>query len=81
MAAATRRTAGTLNGAATKAGSEPAAGGLRFEVFQENSGRHSWHLTAGDGRNLARSYESFASRDDAERAVEPLRQSSAGVEA
>jgi uncharacterized protein YegP (UPF0339 family) len=81
MATATRSTGGTLNGKATKAGSEPAAGALRFAVYQENSGRYSWHLTAGDGRNLARSYESFASRDDAERAVEQLGPLYAGVEA
>jgi uncharacterized protein YegP (UPF0339 family) len=74
MATATRRTAGTLNGAATKAGSEPALEALRFDVYQENSGRYSWHLTAGDEHNLATSCESFASRDDAERAVEQLRQ-------
>jgi uncharacterized protein YegP (UPF0339 family) len=75
MATATRKTAGTLNGAATKAGTAPAAGVLQFEVFQENSGRHSWNLTAGDGQELARSCESFASRDDAERAVTKLRES------
>jgi uncharacterized protein YegP (UPF0339 family) len=75
MATATREAAHTLNGALTKAGSEPAPSALRFEVYQENSGRFSWHLNAGDGPNLARSCESFASRDDAERAVEQLRQS------
>jgi uncharacterized protein YegP (UPF0339 family) len=78
MATATRETAGTPNGAATKAGSDPGA--LRFEVYQENSGRHSWHLTTGDGSKLATSCESFASRDEAERAVERLRMTvSAGV--
>jgi hypothetical protein len=81
MATATRRTAGTLNGTATKAGSEPTPGALRFEVFQENSGRHSWHLTGGDGHNLARSCESFASRDEAARAVEQLGELSPGAEA
>jgi uncharacterized protein YegP (UPF0339 family) len=81
MATATRRTAGTLNGAAIKAGSEPAARALRFEIFQENSGRHSWHLTTGGGHKLARSCATFASRDDAERAVEPLRQLSVRDEA
>lgn len=66
MATATRRTAGTRNGAATKVSSDPSPAALRFEVYQENSGRHSWYLTTGDGRNLATSRESFASRDDAE---------------
>ena len=80
MATTMRSTAGTLNGAATKA-VEPAPEALRFAVYQENSGRYSWHLTAGDEHQLARSCQSFASRDDAERAVEALRQLSAGVEA
>jgi uncharacterized protein YegP (UPF0339 family) len=71
MATATRKTAGALNGAATRAGSDPSA--LRFEVYQENSGRHSWHLITGDGSKLATSCESFASRDEAERAVGQLR--------
>jgi uncharacterized protein YegP (UPF0339 family) len=70
MATATRKTAGTLNGAVTKAGSDPGA--VRFEVYQENSGRHSWQLTAGDGSKLATSCASFASRDEAERAVGQL---------
>ncbi len=79
MATTMRSTAGTLNGAATNAVVEPAPEALRFAVYQENSGRYSWHLTAGDEHQLARSCQSFASRDDAERAVEPLRQLSAGV--
>jgi uncharacterized protein YegP (UPF0339 family) len=70
MATATRK-------AATKVSADPA---LRVEVYQENSGRHSWHLTSGDGRNLARSCESFASRDDAEREVAQVRLS-AGIDA
>ena len=79
MATATRKTAGSLNGSATKAGSEPAPGALKFEIYQENSGRHSWHLT-GDGRNLATSCESFASRDDAERAVGQIRRLSTAAQ-
>jgi uncharacterized protein YegP (UPF0339 family) len=78
MATATRRTAGTLDGTATR--SEPAAGSLRFEVFQENSGRHSWNLTTSDGTKLARSCESFASRDDAVRAAVQVRGLSAATE-
>jgi uncharacterized protein YegP (UPF0339 family) len=81
MATGTRSTGGTLNGTATKARSEPEAGASRFEIFQENSGRYTWQLTGGDGCSLARSCESFASRDDAERAVEQIGQMPAGVEA
>jgi hypothetical protein len=77
MATATRRTA-KLDRAATKA---PSEGALRVEVYQENSGRHSWHLTTGDGRNLARSCESFALRGDAEREAGQIRRFAAGAEA
>jgi uncharacterized protein YegP (UPF0339 family) len=42
---------------------------LRFEVYEENSGRHRWRLTTSDGRDLATSCASFASRDEAQRAA------------
>ena len=69
MATARRKTAGTLDSAATNAGSRPWTGELRFEVYEENSGRHRWRLCASDGRGLATSCESFATRDDAQRAA------------
>jgi uncharacterized protein YegP (UPF0339 family) len=69
MATARNRTAGTLDTAATNAQSSPWTGALRFEVYEENSGRHRWRLTTSDGRDLATSCESFASRDDAQRAA------------
>jgi uncharacterized protein YegP (UPF0339 family) len=81
MATATRRTAGALDSAATNGGSKLPVGTLTIEVYQENSGRHSWHLTTCDGRNLATSCESFASREDAERSAGSVRKLSAGVEA
>jgi hypothetical protein len=81
MATATRRTAGALDSAATNGGSKVPVGALTIDVYQENSGRHSWHLTTGDGRNLATSCESFATHDDAERAAGNVRRLSAGVEA
>jgi hypothetical protein len=56
-------------------------GALTIEVYQQNSGRHSWRLTTGDGRNLATSCESFATWDDAECAAGEARRLSAGVEA
>ena len=80
MAKATRRTAGALDGAATNGGAKPSVGTLTIEIYQENSGRHSWQLTS-DGRNLATSCESFATRDDAERAAGDVRRLSAGVDA
>jgi uncharacterized protein YegP (UPF0339 family) len=81
MATATRSTAGALDSAAINGGSKLRVGALTIDVYQENSGRHSWHLTTGDGRNLATSCESFASRDDAESAAGEVRRLSAGVEA
>jgi hypothetical protein len=36
---------------------------------EENSGRHRWRLTTSDGRDLATSSQSFATRDDAQRAA------------
>jgi uncharacterized protein YegP (UPF0339 family) len=69
MATAGRKTARTLDGAATTTDSSPWTGALRFEVYEENSGRHRWRLRTSDGRDLATSCESFASRDDAERAA------------
>jgi|tagenome__1003787_1003787.scaffolds.fasta_scaffold20815856_3 hypothetical protein len=52
-----------------------------IESYEENSGARRWHLTTGEGRNLATSCESFATRDDAERAAGDVRRLSAGVEA
>jgi uncharacterized protein YegP (UPF0339 family) len=69
MATARRKTAGTLGSAATNAGSRPWTGELRFEVYEENSGRHRWRLTAADGSDLATSCASFATQDEARAAV------------
>jgi uncharacterized protein YegP (UPF0339 family) len=68
MATARRKTAGTRNGA-TEDESRPWTGALRFEVYEENSGRHRWRLTTTDGRDLATSCESYATHDDAQRAA------------
>jgi uncharacterized protein YegP (UPF0339 family) len=59
----------TLDGAAAKAESGPWIGPMRFETYEENSGRHRWRLIASDGRDLATSSASFASHDDAQRAA------------
>ena len=69
MATARRKTAGTLDSAATNAGSRPWTGELRFEVYEENSGRHRWRLTTSDGQDLATSCATFASHDEAQRAA------------
>jgi uncharacterized protein YegP (UPF0339 family) len=69
MATAGRKTVRTLDGAGTDAGSSPWTGALRFEVYEDNSARHRWRLTTSDGRGLATSCDSFATRDDAQRAA------------
>jgi uncharacterized protein YegP (UPF0339 family) len=69
MATARQKTAATLDSATVNADSTPWTGTLRFEVYEENSGRHRWRLTTSDGRDLATSCESFATHDDAQRAA------------
>jgi len=69
MATTKSKTARTLDGAAPTAGSGPWAGALRFEVYEENSGRHRWRLTTSDGGDLATSSASFATHDEAQRAA------------
>ena len=69
MATARRKTTRALDGARTDANASPWTGALRFDVYEENSGRHRWRLTSGDGRDLATSSESFATREEAQRAA------------
>jgi uncharacterized protein YegP (UPF0339 family) len=64
-----RKPTRTRDGAAAKAESGPRTGPMRFEAYEENSGRHRWRLVASDGSDLATSSASFASHDDAERAA------------
>jgi uncharacterized protein YegP (UPF0339 family) len=69
MATARRKTAGTMDSAAASAESRPWTGALRFEVYEENSGRYRWRLTTADGSDLATSCASFATQDEARGAV------------
>jgi uncharacterized protein YegP (UPF0339 family) len=69
MATARRKTAGTPDSAATNAEPRPWTGTLRFEVYEENSGRHRWRLTTSDGTELATSCASFTTHEEAQRAV------------
>jgi uncharacterized protein YegP (UPF0339 family) len=69
MATARRKTAGALDGAAADVKAGLSAGALRFEIYEENSGRHRWRLTTSDGQDLATSCASFASHDEAQRAA------------
>jgi hypothetical protein len=74
MATARRKTAGALDGPATKTEPSPWTGALRFDAYEENSGRHRWRLTTSDGRELATSSASFATPDEARRAAGENRQ-------
>jgi uncharacterized protein YegP (UPF0339 family) len=69
MATARRKTAGALDGGAADVKSSLWTGALRFEVYEENSGRHRWRLTTSDGQDLATSCATFASHDEAQRAA------------
>lgn len=69
MATPKSTTARTADGAAANAESNPWTGALRFDVYEENSGRHRWRLTTSDGRDLATSCASFATHDEAQRAA------------
>jgi uncharacterized protein YegP (UPF0339 family) len=40
-----------------------------YQLFEDRSGQWRWHLVGGNGRVVATSGESFASRYDAERAA------------
>lgn len=55
---------------ATSNGPETVGGALRFEVYEENSGRYRWRLTGTGGKGLATSCASFSSRKAAQRAAE-----------
>ena len=73
MATARRKSAIALDDSRPNA--EPSAwtGALRFEVYEENSGRHRWRLITSDGQDLATSSASFASHEEAQRAAEEKR--------
>jgi uncharacterized protein YegP (UPF0339 family) len=68
MATARRKITPALDGAA-RAGTSPWTGALRFDVYEENSGRYRWRLITGEGHDLATSTASFATHAEAERAA------------
>lgn len=56
--------------------SDPA--GMRFLVFEDNSGAYHWRIVAPDGATLAQS-GSFASRDRAQLAAQRVRDGAASA--
>ena len=69
MATPRKKAPRTSDHTGTSTESGPWAGALRFDVYEENSGRHRWRLTTPDGRDLATSTASFATREEAQRAA------------
>jgi uncharacterized protein YegP (UPF0339 family) len=69
MATARSKTARAPDDAAIKTDSSSGAGTVRFDVFEDNAGRHRWRMSTSDGRDVATSSASFASHDDAQRAA------------
>ena len=45
----------------------------KFEVYEDASGEHRWRLKAGNGEIVASSGESFASKQNAERAAQNVK--------
>ncbi|QLH83064.1 DUF1508 domain-containing protein [Halosimplex pelagicum] len=47
---------------------------LEFEVYEDNAGEHRWRLLSDNGEILADSGEGYSSRDEAEQAVDRVRE-------
>jgi uncharacterized protein YegP (UPF0339 family) len=75
MATATTSAPGTRQHGPSSADADAfwKAAAMRFETFEENSGRHRWELLAPGGRVLATSSDSYASRQDADFAAGQVR--------
>jgi uncharacterized protein YegP (UPF0339 family) len=46
---------------------------MKFEIYADASGQYRWRLVAANGQNIASSGESFASKANAVRAAENVR--------
>jgi uncharacterized protein YegP (UPF0339 family) len=46
---------------------------MKFEIYQDSGGNYRWRLIASNGQNVASSGESFASKANATRAAENVR--------
>ena len=52
---------------------------MRFEVKADKGGHYSWWLIAGNGQTVAWAGESFASKSNAQRAADNVRDSAGGA--
>jgi uncharacterized protein YegP (UPF0339 family) len=51
----------------------------RFTIFKDGGGNYRWRLVASNGVKVATSGESFASKSNAKRAAENVRDSAGGA--
>lgn len=45
---------------------------MRIQIYEDNGSRFHWMLAADDGQSLATSTETFATRDAAVQAADPV---------
>ena len=50
-----------------------------FEVYKDAAGKYRWRLIDDNGKNVASSGESFASKSNAKRAAENVKVTAAGA--
>jgi uncharacterized protein YegP (UPF0339 family) len=55
---------------ATSSAADTLSVALKFEVYEENSGRYRWRITGTGGKEVATSCASFSSHKAAQRAAE-----------
>ena len=53
---------------------------MRFEIYSDASGSYRWRLVASNGQTVASSGESFASKANATRAAENVKDNAAKAE-
>jgi uncharacterized protein YegP (UPF0339 family) len=51
----------------------------KFEVYPDASGQYRWRLVASNGAKIASSGESFASRENARRAAQTVKDTAGGA--
>ena len=53
---------------------------MKFEIYQDSGGNWRWRLVASNGQNVGSSGESFASKANAIRAAENVRDSAGNAQ-
>ncbi len=52
----------------------------KFEIYEDKGGHYRWRLVSSNGQTTASAGESFASKSDAKRAAEGVKESAATAE-